>query len=204
MKLKFLASFFCLLSLSCVACDSDSDNDPDLHSPESLVDREVTDAFNFLNAIRFAPSSYSSTVGCDLSDVNPQLPLEWNEALAKVAQRKAEDMVARNYFSHTDPDGYGINYYINKEGYKLNPGWYSDVKLNYFESIAAGNSTGKQTVIQLVYDSGRPDSEAGHRSHLLGISDWNASCTDIGIGHAYGPQTQYKHYWSFVIAKHDF
>ncbi len=225
MKLKYLFWALFLSSLSFCACDilgeeedgvendipnnqnnEGSKQDDDSSRGESGVsaDAEVNAAFVLLNAMRNDPESYSTMVGFDLSGVKSLPSLKWNSALAKVAQQKADDMVKRGYFSHTDPDGYGVNYFINQAGYTLNPSWYSSKSLNYFESIAAGKQTGKQTIVQLVYDSGNANANAGHRSHLLGISEWNASLTDIGIGHAYGPNTQYKHYWSFIIAKHDY
>lgn len=223
MRLKYLFWALCLFSFSFCACDifDDENDDNDIENVDDdqnpanddasnetdngmPKDAEVVDAFNYLNSIRVKPSAFSKEVGYDLSSVKANSKLVWNETLAKVAQQKAEDMVKRKYFSHTDPDGIGVNYLINKSGYKLNESWYDDRSKNYFESIAAGKSTGKSTVIQLVYDSARDNETAGHRSHLLGISDWNNSLHEIGIGHAYGANTDYKHYWSFIIAKHDF
>ena len=165
-------------------------------------DKEVTAAFEYLNAVRQNPSAYSKEIGVDLSGVSKIHELKWNDILAKVARERAEDMVSRNYFGHTDPDGYGTNIKIQNAGYTLDASWYSDKSKNYFESLAAGHAEGKATVIQLIYDGGAGNSSAGHRKHLLGIDDFWANCYDVGIGKAKGGS--YGTYWCFLIAKHQY
>ena len=91
-------------------------------------------------------------MGVDLSEVSARSALAWNDALAKVAQAKAEDMANRDYFSHVDLDGYGVNYFMYKAGYEIPASWYSDKSSNYFENIAAGNATADAMVKQLVFD----------------------------------------------------
>ena len=169
---------------------------------ETVEDKEGAAAFEYLNAVRQNPSAYSKEIGVDLSGVSKIHALKWNDILAKVAQERAEDMVARNYFGHTDPDGYGTNIKINNAGYTLDKSWYSDKSMNYFESLAAGYAEGKATVIQLITDGGASDSNAGHRRHLLGMDDFWGDCYDIGIGKAKGGY--YGTYWCFLIAKHQF
>lgn len=200
------------LTLTANSCELTEDEDKDTKEKEEQNGNESGDnnqtetkkAFNLINDIRKNPSSYSSNMGVDLSKVQARSALNWNNALAKVAQDKAEDMAKNNYFSHTDLNGYGVNYYIFKAGYDIPQSWYSDKASNYFENIAAGNVTAEAMVKQLVYDSGKSNSDAGHRSSLLGISDWNSTCTDIGIGYAYNANSTYKHYWSVIIAKHNY
>ncbi len=165
---------------------------------------EVQEAFKYLNQIRANPSAFSEEIGVDLSAINAIHALEWNDQLYKAAQHKAEDMATRNYFAHVDPDGYGMNYYINQAGYTLIASFLSSNHLNYFESIAAGNKTGKATIKQLLYDKGAKDDDAGHRKHLLGYDEFWSDCYDIGIGMAQDPNSQYKYYWSVIIAKHNF
>lgn len=173
-------------------------------SDKSNLAPEVESAFNYLNSVRQNPSNYASKITHHLSNVNAIGKLTWNENLGKAAQMKAEDMAKRGYFGHVDPDGYGMNYYINSFGYNLSSDWISDKSSNFFESIAAGYGSGKSTVEQLIEDGGADNSSAGHRRHLLGIDDFYAGCYDIGIGMAYNPNSTYKYYWSFLIAKHSF
>lgn len=158
-----------------------------------------------INEIRKDPQAYGRKMGIDLEYVQPMPALKWNDMLASVAQSKAQDMADRNYFDHVDLEGYGINIRINEAGYELEPSWYSSKHLNYFESLHAGtNSTDPAYVVyDLILDKSISDvAEKGHRNHLLGITDWNSSLYDIGVGHGYSQRSTYKHYWSIIIAKH--
>lgn len=183
--------------------EKESDN-KDSKKDDSSKTTEVQKACSLINDIRKNPDAYSSQMGVDLSDVEARPALTWNAALAKVAQDKAEDMANNDYFSHTDLKGYGVNYYIHEAGYDIPADWYADKSDGYFENIAAGNSTAEAMVKQLIYDSGRSHASAGHRASLLGISDWCSNCIDIGIGYSYNANSTYKHYWSVIIAKHNY
>ena len=200
-KMILMAASLSLLMFSCKSADDETEN-----QSNSTVDKnsytEAPKAYNLINDIRKNPSAYSSKMGVDLSGVQARSALTWNDALAKVAQDKAEDMAKNNYFSHTDLNGYGVNYFMYEAGYDIPESWRKNKSDNYFENIAAGNSTAEATVKQLVYDSGADNSSAGHRASLLGISNWCSNCTDIGIGYAYNAKSTYKYYWSIIIAKH--
>jgi uncharacterized protein YkwD len=43
--------------------------------------------------------------------------LRWDDALSRVARKHSSDMAARNYFSHTSPEGHGYFYRYQKSGY---------------------------------------------------------------------------------------
>ena len=164
----------------------------------------VVEAYNYLNAVRQNPSAYSEKIGVDLGDVEARPALKWNEALIKAAQAKAEDMATRNYFSHVDPDGNGMNIKINAAGYKLLKEWYENPADNFFESLGCGTniSTGESVIDMLIVDEGTPS--LGHRKHLLGIGPFRDNCYDIGIGHAQNPDSRFNHYWCILIAKHEY
>lgn len=165
---------------------------------------ELKAAFDYLNAVRANPAAYSEEIGVDLSGVEARPALVWNETLAKVAKEKADDMAARNYFAHVNPEGYGMNYFINKAGYTLEPSWVEKVSNNFFESLSAGVEGGKAFIIQLINDGGASNAQAGHRRHLLGMDDFWKSCVDIGIGRAYNENSTYRYYTCVIIAKHTF
>jgi hypothetical protein len=58
--------------------------------------------------------------------------------LAAVARGRAQDMAARDYFSHVTPEGKGPNTLVMEAGYVL-PEWYNhDRDANNLESIAGG------------------------------------------------------------------
>ena len=114
--------------------------------------KEAQDAFVLLSDIRSNPDKYYEELkfekGLKVSKIN----LKWNDTLAKVAEAKAYDMANRNYMGHVDPDGYGMNYYIKKSGYKLQPKWTAEKNANYFESLAANTFSGIESIKVLVTD----------------------------------------------------
>ena len=163
---------------------------------------EAKKAFQLLNDIRANPSKYYKELHFDKNFIVSKTPLVWNDTLSKVAEAKAYDMANRNYFGHTDPDGFGINHYIQASGYKLNSDWTKNKTDNFFESITAQASGGENAIKNLIIDEHTPS--LGHRKHLLGIGEWNASLYDIGIGYAKRDAgSVYTTYVSVIIAKHD-
>ncbi len=98
---------------------------PSFSTPNrQTIDRkEAKAAFALLNRIRQNPQAYRRELHLTTHKNVTKIPLRWNETLAKVAEARALDMARRNYFDHTDPDGYGPNYHIHHAGYSLNPDW---------------------------------------------------------------------------------
>ena len=165
---------------------------------------ELMEALNYLNSVRANPGKFSNEIGVNLSDIKPMHALKWNSSLAAAASFKAQDMANRNYFGHVNPEGYGMNFYINKYGYSLVPSWFEQKSNNFFESISAGAESPKEAIINLIDDGGETvHLNAGHRVHLLGINDFYQPCYDIGIGWAYNANSTYKYYCCVLIAKHD-
>lgn len=163
---------------------------------------EAQKVFTLINDIRLHPEQYKEQMKLSSGLVITRTELVWNETLAKVAEEKALDMARRQYFAHVNPEGYGINYLIQKAGYKLIPDFVKDKRANTFESIQAGGRDALDVVTDLVIDDGVPSK--GHRNHLLGIGQWNASLKDIGIGYVVCNEgCTYRTYVSIVIAKHD-
>jgi uncharacterized protein YkwD len=170
----------------------------------SAQESTIKAALDYLNLVRANPTQFSEEVGVSLKGVEKRPVLQWNETLAKAAQTKAEDMAKNNYFGHVDKKGYGMNFYINKAGYKLNADWLKNPKENYFESISAGSDSPREGIIDLINDDNVADHQkAGHRLHLLGISDFHAKSLDIGIGWATNPNSSYKTYLVVLVARHD-
>ena len=166
-----------------------------------IVKEEAQQAFQLLNTIRSNPEKYYKDLHLNAKLGITKTTLHWNDTLAKVAEAKALDMAKRNYFNHVNPDGYGINYFIQQSGYKLNADWLSDKKENFFESLAAGHETGTEALQSLIIDAS--DATKGHRDHLLGIGDWDASLVDIGIGFVKCDGGKYPSYACIIIAKHN-
>src|SRR5689334_18685308 len=85
--------------------------------------------------------------------------------LNRVAQERAMDMIARGYFSHINPDGFGPNYLVTQAGFKLPP-YYGDSKTaNYIESIAASIPTAQEAWDLWL-------ASPAHRAHVLGETEF--------------------------------
>ncbi|MFI1169504.1 CAP domain-containing protein [Streptomyces sp. NPDC020801] len=92
-------------------------------------------------------------------------PLELNALLSTAAQRHSDDMQARHFFSHTNPDGAGPAERITAAGYH----WMS-----YAENIAFGQPD-PVSVMRTWTNS------TGHRDNIL-----DCGLKDIGVGVASG------------------
>ncbi|MGW8765639.1 sigma-70 family RNA polymerase sigma factor [Streptomyces sp. NPDC055815] len=88
-------------------------------------------------------------------------PLTEHPLLTKAAQGHSDDMAARDFFDHTNPDGDGPGERITAAGYT----WSS-----YGENIAKGQTTAAQ-----VMDSWM--NSPGHRANIL-----NCDFKEIGVG----------------------
>lgn len=164
--------------------------------------QEAKLAFEYLQQIRFSPKEFEKELPfLKSSNISKQV-LRWNDTLARVAEQKALDMAQKNYFSHTNKAGKGINILIHEAGYTLPADWIKPKSNNYFESIAAGKASGVESINLLLIDKGV--SSLGHRKHLLGIGDFNKDLSDIGIGFAKGgPKSDYISYMCVIIAKQE-
>ncbi len=166
-----------------------------------IIDKkEAYNAFVYLNDIRTNPDKYRAELKLSKSLKITKTKLKWNDTLASVAEARAVDMVKRKYFAHVDPDGYGVNHYISKAGYKLEPEWTSKKNDNSFESIQAGLDDGVSSIKNMIAND--EDSKNAHRYHLLGIDEWDKSLVDIGIGFVRDSLSEYGTYVSVIIAKH--
>jgi uncharacterized protein YkwD len=93
---------------------------------------------------------------------NGKSALSLNSKLTSAAQTKANDMAARNYWSHTTPDGKEPWYFVEQAG-------YSYAKAG--ENLAYGFSTSSQTV------NGWMNSPT-HRDNML-----DSAFTEVGFGY---------------------
>lgn len=98
-------------------------------------------------------------------------PVAWDEGLAAVARSHSDDMAARDYFSHTTPEGADPFQRAAAAGQSASA-----------ENIAAGQPT------PAVVMDGWMNSP-GHRANIL-----NCSLTRLGVGVGYGGS--YGIYWT--------
>lgn len=120
--------------------------------------------------------------------------LSHNAILARVARERAHDMARRKYFGHVNPDGVGANYLVSQAGYLLPKNYGKKKSANDIETIASGNKTPADVWAAWMGSS-------GHKKHLLGLAKFYAEQTDFGVGYAYVPESQWKHYWVVITAK---
>jgi uncharacterized protein YkwD len=88
-------------------------------------------------------------------------PLSLNSKLTLAAQRHTDDMVARHFFSHTNPDGVDFSTRISRAGYTWSTAG---------ENIAAGQPTPAAVMDAWMHSP-------GHRANIL-----NCAFKDIGVG----------------------
>lgn len=105
-------------------------------------------------------------------------PLTLSPLLMQVAEAHSQDMVNRNFFSHTNPDGLGPYERISNAGYNAS---------DWGETIGGGYTTPQQAMFNGWMNS------PGHRAILL-----DSGLTEIGIGYVTGGS--YGHYWTAVFA----
>ncbi|MFG2818580.1 sigma-70 family RNA polymerase sigma factor [Kitasatospora sp. NPDC048365] len=88
-------------------------------------------------------------------------PMRMNAQLQQAAQRHSDDMAARDFFDHTNPDGVGPQQRIDATGYRWS---------RWGENIARGQQ-GASSVMTSWMNS------QGHRANIL-----NCSFTEMGVG----------------------
>ncbi len=202
MKYSVILLGFCLLVLS--ACDNGSlpvDNE----SVIAFDDSGARSALNYINYIRHDPTNYSDSTGINMSFFERASQLVMNDTLNEVAYQKAKDMIRREYFSHTDPDGKGINIKLHEQGYTLRDEWIASIELNDFESIDAGLAGdeyyAREFVNRLIRDESSETKE--NRKRILGIGEFNAGMTEFGAAIARCPGSEHENYFVLIIAKHN-
>lgn len=104
--------------------------------------------------------------------------LTLNSQLNAAADAHSEDMAARDYFDHDDPEGRGPGDRIAASGYKPR---------TWGENIAAGYRSAEAVVEGWM-------NSAGHRRNIL-----NCDFAELGVGYATNPATDNWPYWTQVF-----
>ena len=136
----------------------------------------------------------AAIAGFMVHDPDQQRPaMQFDPILSQVARERAQDMAARDYFSHTNPDGFAANYLVWEAGYDLPAFWGHGVADNYIESIAAGAGSAAETWVDWM-------NSPPHRTHILALTPFYQDQTSYGVGYAYSAQSTYHHYWVIITA----
>jgi uncharacterized protein YkwD len=110
-------------------------------------------------------------------------PLIASDTLATVARAHSTDMKARNFFSHTNPDGLDPWERMTAAGYSF---WCAAENIactSSFTTASDPDTVGRSIVQDQWMQS------AGHRANILGTC-----VTEIGVGVAYEPDRTYSPY----------
>lgn len=108
----------------------------------------------------------------------PAAPLTWNAKLTQAAEGHSQDMVAKNFFSHTGSNGSTLSTRVNAAGYVWNA---------LGENIAAGY-VGIDAVM-----NGWVASD-GHCANLM-----NPSFKEVGLVCVPGTSASYSTYWTMDL-----
>lgn len=130
-----------MLLAAAVACDTGNGLGPDTDANPELI--LFVDLMN----------DHRESVGCP--------SLVWNDAVASVAQAHSEDMVDRDFFDHTNPDGDSPFDRLQNAGVPYSGG---------AENIAWGYSTASAVLDGWL-------NSAGHKANIE-----NCSLTEHGVG----------------------
>lgn len=136
--------------------------------------QELLDRINTLRA---------SGASCGTSGNFPAVPaVVWNDKLTAAADGHAQDMAAKNYFSHDSQDGRSFSTRITNAGYA----WAAAG-----ENIAAGQPT-----VESVMSSWR--DSPGHCANLM-----SANFVDVGVAcrPAASASNTYSKYWVMDLGK---
>lgn len=130
---------------------------------QSLASRSQSDVLSYATNVSRDGLLEATNQERQASDTNS---LELNEKLNAAAQAKAQDMVARDYWSHTTPDEQMPWVFVEKAGYKYQKAG---------ENLAYGFASNQETV------NGWMNSPS-HRQNVLDVS-----YSEVGFGIAQSP-----------------
>ncbi len=127
----------------------------------------------------------SSQQQCGDTTYDPAPPLAWSSDLETAATGHSEDMVARNYFSHENPDGRSARDRIRSVNSAFN---------HVAENIARGQSSPEQVMESWM-------NSPGHCANIM-----NDRFTKVGVGLAMGTMERNGNswempYWTLKLAR---
>lgn len=120
-----------------------------------------------------------------------------NPILEAVARQHANDMIARNYVAHVNPDGIGPNEMVRRAGFALPDIYSTDLRANNIEALAVGTDF---TSAQAAFEAWL--ASPNHRRQILAEgSTFFAAQSEYGMAYVMKPGSPNTHYWIFISAK---
>ena len=171
-----IALFFAVFSIVLVSCDSPGGSSTTPGLP-------VSTAGNPGGGSQTSPVTLDSEEAAFVVLINAYrvqnglTPLQVSVTLTESSKWLNQDMIANNYFDHTDSLGRDPGTRMFFFGYPSNAS-------DWGENIAAGNATAQDTFTQ--WKNSPP-----HNANMLG-----SGYAAIGVGRAYGAASTYGWYWT--------
>jgi hypothetical protein len=141
------------------------------------------------NQARRDPAAEGTRLGITLSTTNGYVvrpPLAMNQFLTQASGAHTADMIARNFYSHWNPDGVGPNGRILSTAYDLNAAYGTDPVANGTENIGVSSAQTQFNTPQKVHDAFIIDAGQNppkHRDNILGRAGSNqANAREVGMG----------------------
>merc|ERR1712087_743625 len=144
----------------------------------NTVDDESWSHFELLNDLR--KEGFRCPGGERFAANNVEMVFDCD--MWRAARLHSEDMAENNYFSHTSQDGRSYSDRLDAQGVASSAS---------AENIAAGSSTAEGALNQW-------KTSDGHCRNMM-----NSRYTRVAIGYGFNQQSDYKHYWTEVLADAD-
>ena len=183
--------------------------DPNIGPPARVADygnpsgaeQELLELFN---RARRNPTAEGQRLGLDFSQYPAIFPLTHNEFLANAAIAHSEDMAARAFYDHVNPNGDNANGRILDANYDLHASYGTNRTVNLTENIGVGQGNRFNTP-QDVHDTFmREEGSASlkHRENILGVGQF-ATNREVGTGFRTNLQSAsvWEHYGTFEFAR---
>ncbi|QJQ95960.1 MULTISPECIES: CAP domain-containing protein [Halomonadaceae] len=117
---------------------------------------------------------------CGDDDFDAARPVAWNCDLAAAAEAHSRDMAENDYFSHTDPEGEGLQARVEAESYN-------------WRAIAENIAAGQESIVEVVEGW---LASPGHCANLM-----NDTFTEMGMARIEEAQSLRSPYWTQVFAR---
>ncbi len=149
-------------------------------TPPAATDMACGDAAFRGTALRLLNEHRAAGASCGSAGSFGAAPaVAWSDTLTQAAWQHSADMAARNYFSHTSPEGGTLGARVTATGYA----WSSVA-----ENIAAGQASASAVVAGWM-------ASPGHCRNIM-----TPAFRDVGIACARNDASTYRRYYTLVLA----
>ncbi len=147
----------------------------------TAAEQEILERFN---QARQDPAATGQRLGLDFSQYPAKPALTHNQFLEQAAKGHSNDMLARAFYGHKNPDGVNANGRIAATNYDLHSVYGTDPSVNLTESIGAAYgdqfNTPQRVVDAFLRDDGVNPPK--HRESILGFGGQLEHTREVGLG----------------------